>query len=152
MPREAMESSLSASVRNNQKDHRFELEHDGHLAVSHYRLAPGVITFMHTEVPAELAGRGIGSLLIAGALDEARRLGLKVAAECPFVDAFIDKHPAYGDLLSDGSAGRGAEPKSKSNDDVDKAAHDKEHLDELLDEALRESFPASDPPAVSVKD
>ena len=90
---------MSGSVRNNEKDHRFELEHDGHLAVSHYGLAPGVITFMHTEVPAELAGRGVGSRLIAGALDEARSLGLKVAAECPFVASFIEKHPKYRDLL-----------------------------------------------------
>jgi hypothetical protein len=29
---------------------------------------------------------------------------------------------------------------------------DQRHLDELLDQALQESFPASDPPAVSVSD
>jgi hypothetical protein len=31
-------------------------------------------------------------------------------------------------------------------------APDKKHMDELLDEALEESFPASDPPSVGASD
>jgi|HubBroStandDraft_1064217.scaffolds.fasta_scaffold2304266_1 predicted GNAT family acetyltransferase len=89
---------MPGAVRDNGELGRFELEQDGHLAVAHYRLAEGVITFMHTEVPSELSGRGMGSRLIAGALDEARRRGLKVTAECPFVSGFIAKHPEYRDL------------------------------------------------------
>jgi uncharacterized protein len=86
-------------VRNNTALNRFELDADGHVAVAHYRLSPGVITFTHTEVPAELSGRGIGSKLARGALDQVRALGLKVVAQCPFIGAFIGKHPEYDDLL-----------------------------------------------------
>ena len=86
-------------VRNNTALNRFELDADGHVAVAYYRLSPGVITFMHTEVPAELSGRGIGSALARGALDQVRAQGLKVVAQCPFIGAFIGKHPEYGDLL-----------------------------------------------------
>ena len=86
-------------VSNNKPQHRFELAVDGHIAAAHYELDGGVITFVHTEVPAELGGKGIGSKLIQGALDQVRADGLKVIAQCPFVKGWIGKHPDYADLL-----------------------------------------------------
>ena len=86
-------------IRNNTQLNRFELDVDGRTAVSYYKLAPGVITFTHTEVPQELSGQGIGSRLAHGALEAARAQGLKVVATCPFVSAYIAKHPEFGDLL-----------------------------------------------------
>jgi uncharacterized protein len=86
-------------VVNNNAQHRYELAVDGHIAASHYEIADGVITFVHTEVPPELGGKGIGSKLVKGALDQVRADGLKVTAQCPFVQAWIDKHPEYADLL-----------------------------------------------------
>jgi len=86
-------------IINNNAKHRYELAVDGHIAATYYRLADGVITFIHTEVPPELGGKGIASKLIQGALDQVRAEGLKVIAQCPFVKAFIDKHPEYADLL-----------------------------------------------------
>jgi len=88
-----------SDVRQNTQDHRFELDVEGHTAFAHYRLAPGVITFTHTEVPKELSGRGIGSQLARGALEAARAQGLTVVAECPFVAGYIAKHPEFSDLL-----------------------------------------------------
>lgn len=86
-------------IINNRAHHRFELTVDGHLAATYYKISDGVITFIHTEVPPELGGRGIGSQLIKGALDQVRSEGLKVIAQYPFVKAYIDKHPDYADLL-----------------------------------------------------
>ena len=86
-------------VSNNPAHHRYELAVDGHLAATYYKIADGVITFIHTEVPPELGGKGVGSRLILGALDQARAAGLKVIAQCPFVRAYIEKHPEYADLL-----------------------------------------------------
>ena len=88
-----------SDVINNRQQHRFELEVEGHVAKSFYKLEPGVITFIHTEVPPELGGRGIGSILIKGALDQVRAEGLKVVPLCPFVKAWIGKNPGYKDLL-----------------------------------------------------
>ena len=88
------------SVRDNTERHRFEIDADGHVAFSNYRIADGVITFMHTEVPKELEGRGIGSALVRGELEAARSRGLKVIARCPFVAAYIKKHPEFADLLA----------------------------------------------------
>ena len=86
-------------VTNNRTHHRYELAVDGHLAAAYYGIADGVITFEHTEVPPELGGKGIGSKLIKGALDQLRAEGLKVIAQCPFVKGYIGKHPEYADLL-----------------------------------------------------
>lgn len=86
-------------IKNNTGKHRFELEVDGHLGAAHYERNGNVITFTHTEVPAELGGKGVGSALIKGALDQVRADGLKVIAQCPFVKAWIGKNPAYSDLL-----------------------------------------------------
>jgi uncharacterized protein len=88
-----------SEVRNNTAQNRFELDVDGHQAVAYYRMTPGVITFIHTEVPQELSGRGIGTKLIRGALDMVRAQGLKVVPQCPFVSAFMGKHLEYNDLL-----------------------------------------------------
>ncbi len=86
-------------VVNNKARHRCELVVEDHLAATYYTLADGVITFVHTEVPSELGGRGVGSRLVKGALDQVRADRLKVVAQCPFVKAWIEKHADYADLL-----------------------------------------------------
>ncbi len=88
-----------SDIIDNIEKHRFELAVDGHIAATYYDIADGVITFIHTEVPPELGGKGIGSKLIRGALDQVRDDGMKVIPQCPFVKAFIEKHPDYQDLL-----------------------------------------------------
>jgi predicted GNAT family acetyltransferase len=97
------EADKTSEVVNNTSKHRYELAVDGHIAATYYAVAGGVITFIHTEVPPELGGKGIASKLIRGALDQVRVDGLKVIAQCPFVKAFIEKNAAYQDLLA-GSA------------------------------------------------
>ena len=86
-------------IADNEAEHRFELTVEGHLAAAYYTRAGGIITFVHTEVPPELGGKGVGSRLVKGALDQVRSEGLKVVAECPFVKGWIDKHPDYADLM-----------------------------------------------------
>jgi len=91
---------MTGTVRDNAAQHRFELETDGHPAYLYYRLEPGVITLVHTEVPPELGGRGVGSTLVRGALEAIRPKGLKVVATCPFVAAYTGKHPEFNDLIA----------------------------------------------------
>lgn len=87
-------------VVDNRERHRFELEVEGAIAFAAYRREDGVITFTHTIVPSALEGRGIGSRLVRGALEQVRAEGLKVVPECPFVKAYIEKHPEEQDLLA----------------------------------------------------
>lgn len=91
---------MTDEVRDNREEHRFELTVDGQRAEAYYTLEGKVLTFTHTDVPQVLSGRGVGSRLIKGALDQARTRGLKVKATCPFVSAYLGKHAEYGDLIA----------------------------------------------------
>jgi predicted GNAT family acetyltransferase len=90
---------MTEAVRNNTAKHRYELDVEGHIAAAYYERSDNIITFTHTEVPKELEGKGIGSRLVKGALDQVRADGLKVVAQCPFVKGYIGKHAEYADLL-----------------------------------------------------
>jgi predicted GNAT family acetyltransferase len=87
-------------VRDNRSEQEFELIVDGARAVAAYQLEGERIVFTHTVVPEEIEGRGVGGKLVRGALDLVRDRGLKVVPQCPFVAAWIGKHPEYRDLLA----------------------------------------------------
>lgn len=87
------------SVRNNEEAGRFEVEVDGGLAVSNYKISGNTIYFTHTEVPEAAEGRGIGNTLARVALDYARANRLRVVPRCKFIAAFIKRHPEYQDLV-----------------------------------------------------
>ena len=87
-------------IRDNPARGRFEMDAGGDIAVVNYRLAPGVITLSHTEVPQELEGQGYASRMVRGVLDIVRARGLKVVPACGFVAAFIRKNPEFQDLLN----------------------------------------------------
>lgn len=88
-----------SDIVNDRVNHRFELTVDGHTAVAYYKLDGSVVSFIHTEVPPELGGKGVGSRLVQGALDQIRAEGMKVIPVCPFVKAWITGHPEYRDLV-----------------------------------------------------
>jgi predicted GNAT family acetyltransferase len=67
-----------------------------------YARKGGVITFTHTEVDPAFEGRGLGSVLVRGALDAARAEGLEVVPVCPFVRSYVERHPEYADLVRAG--------------------------------------------------
>ncbi|MBW6522158.1 N-acetyltransferase [Sphingomonas sp. RHCKR47] len=87
------------SVIDNKAEQEFELTVDGYRAVAAYQLEGDTIVFTHTEVPAEIEGRGVASKLIQAALDSARDRGLKVVPQCRFVRAYMEKHPETRDML-----------------------------------------------------
>jgi predicted GNAT family acetyltransferase len=79
---------------------QYEIELDGErVGRLTYRLAGGMITHRHTEIDPSVGGRGLGSALVRFALDDARARGLTVMPACPFVAAFIVRHPEYEELV-----------------------------------------------------
>ena len=91
---------MDGDVVNNTERRRYELHAEGGLAVAYYEPRGDSLAFVHTVVPERLQGRGLASTLIKAALADVHRRGLKVIAECPFVAAYIDRHPEERDLLA----------------------------------------------------
>ncbi|UPK75642.1 N-acetyltransferase [Nocardioidaceae bacterium SCSIO 66511] len=95
------DAQSQSSVADATERSRFEITVDGSVAgFAEYRLDGDVITFTHTEVADEYAGQGLAGALVRAALDDVRTRGLSVRAQCPYVAAYIKRHPEYADLLA----------------------------------------------------
>lgn len=91
--------SDSIRVTNNEGASRFEADVDGAKAVLEYRKSAHVLTFLHTEVPPELEGRGVGSALAKAGLEFAKASNLGAVPLCSFVAGYVKRHPEYLDLV-----------------------------------------------------
>ena len=95
---------MGTTVSDNQTKHRYEIQVDGETAgFIAYRTAGDTgdtLVFVHTETLEGFEGRGLAGQLVRGALDDLRRRGLKVQPVCPYVKAWIPRHPEYADLVA----------------------------------------------------
>jgi predicted GNAT family acetyltransferase len=88
-------------VRNNEAASRYELFVDGEFrGFADYHDRGDAIVFPHTVITAPHRGNGLGAQLVRGALDDVRRRGRRVVAQCWYVAEFIEEHPGYRDLLA----------------------------------------------------
>jgi predicted GNAT family acetyltransferase len=95
--------SEEIAVTDDAEQRRYEARVGSTLAgFADYHVQPGLITFLHTEVDPAFEGQGVGSRLVADALDDARARGLKVLPICPFVRAYVRRHDEYRDLVAPG--------------------------------------------------
>ncbi len=108
-------------INHDSHAHRLSTQLEGQTAFLDYELDGAVMSITHTLVPRPIGGRGVAAELMRSALDLAAAEGWTVKPICSYAVAYMQKQ-------SSGSADA--------------------HREELLDEALEESFPASDPPAV----
>jgi uncharacterized protein len=101
MRRTRLEGPSVLTIRHEPAARRFTADVDGATAFISYREARvSVLDFEHTYVPPAARGGGIASQLTAHALRFARDGGYKVMPSCPYVAAYIDRHPEYRDLLA----------------------------------------------------
>jgi len=80
-------------VTHNEAKGQFEIALGNEKAVLQYHRTQHSISLLHTEVPEGSRGRGLGDQLIHAALDFAHFHQLKVVPVCPFVKAYLQKHP-----------------------------------------------------------
>ena len=81
--------------------HQFSAVLGGSRAVLEYRRAPGKIFFVHTEVPEAIRHHGVADTLAHAGLEYARAEQLGVIALCPFVAAYVQRHPEYQALMQE---------------------------------------------------
>jgi predicted GNAT family acetyltransferase len=87
-------------VVDNPAASRFEVLVDGEVAgFAEYRRTTSAVAFTHTVIDPAFEGRGLGSVLARGALDATRAAGTPVLPFCPFIRGYIQRHPAYLDLV-----------------------------------------------------
>ena len=86
---------MDLPVFNNIDQQQFEVRTDGELAYLQYRFHDELLWLMHTDVPKKLEGRGIASILARYGLEWAKENKIKVKVVCPFVAAFLKRHPEY---------------------------------------------------------
>jgi hypothetical protein len=95
-------SDEQRQVIRNDEASRYEVHVDGQLAgFAEVRDRQGRVVFTHTEIDDAFEGKGLGSTLAAGALDDVRARGQRVAPMCSFIAGWIDRHPAYAELVDD---------------------------------------------------
>jgi hypothetical protein len=85
-------------IVNNVEKMRFEVHLDGHMAELEYRLKRNKYYIIHTGVPEELGGRGIAQALALHALRYGENNGLETIVYCPYVKAFLKRHPDWRDM------------------------------------------------------
>jgi len=91
---------MAVEVREADAGNRFEVYEDGQLAGFADCVPHGdAVAIPHTEVDPARGGRGLASELIRGTLDSLRDRGTPVLPYCPFVSAYIAKHPQYLPLV-----------------------------------------------------
>lgn len=80
-------------ITDDQAAARLELRADGRLAELIYRRNGKRLVLIHTGVPPELEGRGIGGRLVVAAIDRAVREGFTIVPLCPFARVWLERHP-----------------------------------------------------------
>ena len=96
-------------VENDVAHSRFVIRTQNQTAELTYGIAGSQLILKHTEVPKALRGGGLAGTLAHAALEYARSNGLAVIPVCPYVIAYLTRHPEYQNLVKGRFVG-GKEP------------------------------------------
>lgn len=86
-------------LHKNEQEHRYDLIYNGHTAFIDYKETTRQIALIHTEAPDALAGTGAAAALVEKTLHSVAESGKKLLPFCPYVFAFIKRHPEWKKLV-----------------------------------------------------
>ncbi len=91
---------MESIVRENRDHNRFELQiNEEEFALAYYRIEDGNVALIHTEVPFQYAGEGLGKKLAAGVFNLLRESNRKALVKCGFMGRYVARHPELLDLV-----------------------------------------------------
>jgi predicted GNAT family acetyltransferase len=90
-------------ITDNKTSSRFEMKVDGNISYIEYMLAGNKIILTHTEVPVQLEGKGVASAMIKKVLMHVEGTDRKLVPLCPFVAAYIKRHPEWEKIVDESS-------------------------------------------------
>lgn len=96
-----MDNAIPTLVDNTERK-RYEVQVEGQTAFVEYIKAKNAVYLTHTEVPPVLEGKGIGTALVGAVLQQLKDEQAKLAPLCPFVAAYLKRHPEWKTLLAPG--------------------------------------------------
>lgn len=82
-------------VVHNTGKKQFEIQIGDLVAMVKYVLRPNEIVFTHTEVPEAFEGNGVAGKIARVAIEYAQAEGLRIRPLCPYMSAYIKRHPEY---------------------------------------------------------
>jgi len=94
-------TSGALAITDNAEARRYEARMGDELAgFLEYRSAGSRRILVHTRVLDAFEGRGVGSAMARHVLDEALAAGVRVTPKCPFVRAWLERHPEYAAIVT----------------------------------------------------
>lgn len=91
----------TTAVTQNKQRHQFELNTDGKVSIVAYQFVNDeTLALTHTEVHPDLEGKGVGSALVKGVLELVEQNNQRIVPLCPFVAAYIKRHPEWQRVVS----------------------------------------------------
>ncbi len=93
---------MELTVLENKERKRFEADFEGKKAIIEYIRAEDKMYLTHTEVPKELEGKGVASSMTKTVLQQIKDEGLQLVPLCPFIAAYLKRHPEWKDILAKG--------------------------------------------------
>lgn len=93
---------MNIVITHDKENHQFISELEGKISHLKYRVLPDgkTLNYISTYVPPELRGRQIAGQIVKFALEYAKGNNYMVIPSCPFVQAYVERHSEYNDLMS----------------------------------------------------